>query len=77
MTRCPLPLFPILPSPSNLTIPTLTLNSLPTTQGSNTWGNYRHQADACHAYQILIKNGYKAKNIITMMYDDIAQNQGA
>jgi legumain len=42
--------------------------------GSNGWYNYRHQADVCHAYQILIKHGVKAENIITMMYDDIAEN---
>jgi glycosylphosphatidylinositol transamidase (GPIT) subunit GPI8 len=25
--------------------------------GSNTYSNYRHQADAFHAYQIMKKNG--------------------
>ncbi|XP_065220540.1 legumain-like [Planococcus citri] len=43
--------------------------------GSNGWGNYRHQADICHAYQILRKNGFLAENIITMMYDDIANDK--
>uniref|UniRef100_A0A4W6FDU0 legumain n=1 Tax=Lates calcarifer TaxID=8187 RepID=A0A4W6FDU0_LATCA len=33
--------------------------------GSNGWYNYRHQADACHAYQI----------IVVMMYDDLANNE--
>ncbi|CAF0956317.1 unnamed protein product [Adineta steineri] len=42
--------------------------------GSNGYYNYRHQADACHAYQILHKNGIPDSNIIVMMYDDIAQN---
>lgn len=28
--------------------------------GSNGFGNYRHQADICHAYHILINNGVKA-----------------
>ncbi|ELT99476.1 hypothetical protein CAPTEDRAFT_108468 [Capitella teleta] len=42
--------------------------------GSNGWYNYRHQADACHAYQILKKNGIPEERIITMMYDDIAGN---
>jgi Glycosylphosphatidylinositol transamidase (GPIT), subunit GPI8 len=42
--------------------------------GSNGWYNYRHQADACHAYQILKHGGLDEKNIITMMYDDIAFN---
>ncbi|XP_038074119.1 legumain-like [Patiria miniata] len=42
--------------------------------GSNTWDNYRHQADICHAYQILHKNGIPDENIVVMMYDDIAYN---
>ena len=25
--------------------------------GSSGYGNYRHQADICHAYQIMKKNG--------------------
>ncbi|XP_055819310.1 vacuolar-processing enzyme-like [Solanum dulcamara] len=42
--------------------------------GSNGWFNYRHQADVCHAYQILKKGGLKDENIIVFMYDDIANN---
>jgi len=42
--------------------------------GSNGYYNYRHQADVCHAYQILHKNGIPDSNIVVMMYDDIAQN---
>jgi legumain len=42
--------------------------------GSNTYGNYRHQADACHAYQIVRKNGVPESNIIMLAYDDIANN---
>mgnify|MGYP003310343397 CR=1 FL=1 len=42
--------------------------------GSNSFANYRHQADACHAYQIMKKNGVPESNIILMMYDDIAGN---
>ncbi|KAL3619392.1 hypothetical protein CASFOL_036962 [Castilleja foliolosa] len=42
--------------------------------GSNGFGNYRHQADVCHAYQILKKGGIKDENIIVFMYDDIAMN---
>merc|ERR1712127_517265 len=42
--------------------------------GSSGYYNYRHQADVCHAYQVLIKNGVPAENIITMMYDDIANS---
>ncbi|KAF3324581.1 vacuolar-processing enzyme [Carex littledalei] len=43
--------------------------------GSNGYGNYRHQADICHAYQILKKGGLKDENIIVFMYDDIAYNE--
>uniref|UniRef100_A0A0M3HZ97 Legumain n=1 Tax=Ascaris lumbricoides TaxID=6252 RepID=A0A0M3HZ97_ASCLU len=42
--------------------------------GSNTWQNYRHQADVCHAYHILRNHGVPEQRIITMMYDDIANN---
>ena len=42
--------------------------------GSNGYWNYRHQADSCHAYQVLKKAGYKADNIIHFAYDDIANN---
>ncbi|KAA3672006.1 legumain [Paragonimus westermani] len=43
--------------------------------GSNGWYNYRHQADICHAYQILTRRGIPKENIITFMYDDIARNE--
>ncbi|KAM3918403.1 legumain [Leptodactylus fuscus] len=43
--------------------------------GSNGWYNYRHQADLCHAYQIVKKNGIPDEQIIVMMYDDIANNE--
>ncbi|CAG2162390.1 unnamed protein product, partial [Oppiella nova] len=43
--------------------------------GSNGWFNYRHQADICHAYQVLHEHGVSDKNIIVMMYDDIAHNE--
>jgi len=42
--------------------------------GSKGYGNYRHQADACHAYQIVRRGGIPQDNIITMAYDDIAHN---
>jgi legumain len=42
--------------------------------GSNTYGNYRHQADACHAYQIAKRNGIPESNIIMLAYDDIAND---
>ena len=40
--------------------------------GSQGWDNYRHQADVCHAYQVLVNHGLPRTNIITMMYDDLA-----
>jgi len=43
--------------------------------GSYTYGNYRHQADVCHAYQILHKHGIPDEQIVVMMYDDIAYNE--
>lgn len=42
--------------------------------GSSYYYNYRHQADICHAYQVLRKGGLKDENIIVFMYDDIAFN---
>ncbi|KAM6912197.1 legumain [Xenentodon cancila] len=43
--------------------------------GSNGWYNYRHQADACHAYQIVHRNGIPDEQIVVMMYDDLAGNE--
>ena len=43
--------------------------------GSKTYGNYRHQADACHAYQVAKKGGVPESNIILMMEDDVANDQ--
>nr|XP_027190463.1 vacuolar-processing enzyme beta-isozyme-like [Cicer arietinum] len=42
--------------------------------GSKGYVNYRHQADVCHAYQVLKSGGLKDENIIVMMNDDIAYN---
>lgn len=42
--------------------------------GSNTWYNYRHQADVFHSYQMLIKKGFDPSKIIVFAYDDIANN---
>uniref|UniRef100_A0A914HM55 legumain n=1 Tax=Globodera rostochiensis TaxID=31243 RepID=A0A914HM55_GLORO len=43
--------------------------------GSSGWFNYRHQADICHAYHTLINHGMAKERIITMMFDDIANNK--
>mmetsp|Transcript_33173 Transcript_33173/g.109656 ORF Transcript_33173/g.109656 Transcript_33173/m.109656 type:complete len:446 (-) Transcript_33173:295-1632(-) len=42
--------------------------------GSSGYGNYRHQADVCHAYQIMIKNGIDPDKIITLAVDDVAND---
>jgi len=42
--------------------------------GSNYWYNYRHQADVCHAYQVLHAHGIPDENIVVMMFDDLANN---
>jgi len=42
--------------------------------GSNGFWNYRHQADACHSYQIMKKNGIPESQIIMMSYDDVAND---
>lgn len=42
--------------------------------GLSGYDNYRHQADVCHAYQILKNGGLKDENIIVFMYDDIANH---
>lgn len=43
--------------------------------GSSGYYNYRHQADVCHAYQVVHNHGIPDENIIVMMYDDIAENK--
>jgi len=42
--------------------------------GSKTYGNYRHQADACHAYHVCSTFGIPDERIIMMFYDDIADS---
>merc|ERR1712127_172513 len=42
--------------------------------GSTGFGNYRHQADACHAYQILKTAGVPEEQIIHFNYDDVANS---
>lgn len=42
--------------------------------GSNTWYNYRHQADVFHTYQMLLLKGFDPEKIIVFAYDDIANN---
>jgi len=42
--------------------------------GSASFMNYRHQADACHAYQLMRKSGIPESQIILMMQDDVANS---
>lgn len=42
--------------------------------GSNTYDNYRHQADVCHAFHIVHSHGIPKEQIVVMMFDDIAYN---
>jgi len=42
--------------------------------GSSGFYNYRHQADVCHAYHLLVARGLHPDRIITMMYDDVAND---
>nr|QPP18928.1 legumain [Dermanyssus gallinae] len=42
--------------------------------GSKYYINYRHQADICHAYQVLHRHGVPDERIVVMMYDDIAHS---
>jgi len=42
---------------------------------SKWYANYRHQADACHAYQVVLANGVPAENIVMMLYDDVATDE--
>ncbi|RLN70288.1 hypothetical protein BBJ28_00015432 [Nothophytophthora sp. Chile5] len=43
--------------------------------GSSGYSNYRHQADACHAYHVVRRHGIPAENVVLMMYDDVASHQ--
>ncbi|XP_026383880.1 vacuolar-processing enzyme-like isoform X1 [Papaver somniferum] len=43
--------------------------------GSKGYGNYRHQAAVCHAYQILKDGGLNDENIVVMMYGDIVYDE--
>ena len=42
--------------------------------GSRGFGNYRHHADGCHAYQQAIANGIPAEQVVLIAYDDVANS---
>ena len=60
-------------APSRLAVPRPPLPSS-SSAGSRGWGNYRHQADVYHAYQMLKRGGLSDSRIVVMHYDDIARN---
>ena len=43
--------------------------------GSNTYSNYRHQADSHHAVKIMLDNGIPRDQIIHLAYDDVANSR--
>ncbi|XP_060749476.1 legumain-like [Tachysurus vachellii] len=43
--------------------------------GSKGWEDYSVQANVCHAYQVMHRNGISDDQIVVMIYDDIAYNQ--
>jgi legumain len=43
--------------------------------GSSGYSNYRHQADACHAYHVVRRHGIPAENVVLMMEDDVAWHE--
>ncbi|KAI4892470.1 hypothetical protein NFI96_012568 [Prochilodus magdalenae] len=43
--------------------------------GSKGWTNYRHQANVCHAFQMVHCNGIPNEQVVVMMYDDIGYNE--
>jgi legumain len=43
--------------------------------GSNGYGNYRHQSNVYHTYQVLKKMGMHEDHIITFAYGDIAEHR--
>eukprot|EP00283_Hemiselmis_rufescens_P015284 CAMPEP_0173441526 /NCGR_PEP_ID=MMETSP1357-20121228/24003_1 /TAXON_ID=77926 /ORGANISM="Hemiselmis rufescens, Strain PCC563" /LENGTH=475 /DNA_ID=CAMNT_0014407113 /DNA_START=4 /DNA_END=1427 /DNA_ORIENTATION=- len=42
--------------------------------GSSGYMNYRHQADVCHAYQVVHEHGVPDSRIVTMLFDDAASS---
>uniref|UniRef100_A0AC35TK81 Legumain n=1 Tax=Rhabditophanes sp. KR3021 TaxID=114890 RepID=A0AC35TK81_9BILA len=42
--------------------------------GSNSWYNYRHQADVSNAYHVIRDHGVSEDHIVTMMFNDIANH---
>lgn len=60
--------------PSWFTVDNVPFHSAILIAGSMGYANYRHQADLCHAYQLLKSGGLPDDQIITFVYDDIAHD---
>jgi len=56
---------------ASLSAPALADNYAVIVAGSFGYSNYRHQADACHAYQVLVGRGVPKSHIVTLLYDDL------
>jgi glycosylphosphatidylinositol transamidase (GPIT) subunit GPI8 len=56
----------------SITYPALSDQYAVLVQGSNGWGNYRHEADVLSIYQLLKANGYSDDHIILITADDCA-----
>lgn len=61
-------------SQKDITYPTLANNWAVVVATSDTWANYRHQADALAMYQLLKRHGYDDDHIILVMEDNLAYN---
>ena len=59
---------------ADITYPALRDNWALLIAGSETWKNYRHQADVLNMYQILRSYGFNDDHIVLIMKDDIANN---
>lgn len=62
------------PNQKDFTYPQLNGRYAVVVGASDTWVNYRHQADALAFYQILKSNGYDDNHIILIMEDNIANH---
>ena len=59
---------------SSIIYPSKSGNYAVVVAASETWDNYRHQADALTFYQLLKQNGFDDQHIVLIMADDIAEN---
>lgn len=62
-------------SQQDFTYPALENNWAVVVATSDTWANYRHQADALAMYQLLRRHGYDDDHIVLVMEDNLAYNK--